>query len=80
MERQVVRIVSRDKANFAKNKTAFIRLTDKVRKLEESIKNNEIKCHKLIQIYDDLLFPQKFKLAEISLHLILELADSSNRR
>ncbi len=79
MERQVVRIVSRDKANFAKNKTAFIRLTDKVRKLEETIKNDEIKCHKLIQIYDDLLFPQKLKLAEITYQLILELADSLNR-
>ena len=67
------------KANFAKNKTAFRRLTEKVRKLEETIKNDEIKCHKLIQIYYDLLFPQKLKLAEITYQLILELADSSNR-
>lgn len=69
----------KSKANFAKNKTAFRRLTEKVRKLEETIKNNKIKCHNLIQIYDDLLFPQKIKLADITLQLILELADSSNR-
>jgi hypothetical protein len=79
LERQAVKIVSRDKANFAKNKTSFRRLTEKVRKLEETIKNDEIKGHKLIQIYDDLLFPQKFKLAEITLQLILELVESSNR-